>query len=198
MAPKSEEQYKEIREKRKAEILSVALQLFAKQGYHRTSISEIAQKAGISKGLLYNYFKDKKDLLIQVSVFTIEQTAEGIFSVLKNPENQLPPQQLIIKGIDLYFEMLQQQAHLWKLSMSLALQVSDIPEIHRLMNQTFQRFFDEIEQMLSAINIPGAKGKAKLLAAQLDGIALHYFALGKDYDLNEVKQELIQTLLIKP
>jgi len=197
MSPKKEEDYQLIRNKRKEEILLVALKLFAKQGYHATSISEIATKANISKGLLYNYFKNKKDLLLQVSIYSINTSANEIFSVLKDSNNTLSPPEKIKQGIELYFEMLVKQADLWKLSMSLALQISDIPEIHQLMNDTFHRFFAEIEEMLKPMNIPDAGGKAKLLAAQLDGIALHYFALGREYNLTEIKIALLETLHIK-
>ena len=197
MAPKNEEQYQKIRQKRKEKILEVALQLFANQGYHRTSISDIATKAKISKGLLYNYFKNKKDLLLQVSIYSLEATADEIFSILKNPSNHLSPPEKVKQGIDLYFDMLIKQADLWKLSMSLALQIADMPEINLLMNKAFQQFFSEIEEILQKMNIPDASGKAKLLAAQLDGIALHYFALGKEYDLKEIKQALLETLHLK-
>jgi AcrR family transcriptional regulator len=49
---------------RKAELTKqVALKLFAAKGYAATSINDIAQTAGISKGLMYNYFKSKEDVL---------------------------------------------------------------------------------------------------------------------------------------
>ena len=43
--------------------MSVALKLFAEKGYHATSISQIAAKAKVSKGLMYNYFEAKKNYL---------------------------------------------------------------------------------------------------------------------------------------
>ena len=46
--------------------MSVALKLFAEKGYHATSISQIAVKAKVSKGLMYNYFSSKEDLLDEI------------------------------------------------------------------------------------------------------------------------------------
>lgn len=43
-------------------ILSVAKELFATKGYSATGIREIAEKAGLSLGNFYNYFKNKEDL----------------------------------------------------------------------------------------------------------------------------------------
>ena len=55
MAPRTEQQFEEIRESKKKLILETALELFASEGFHTTPISRIASEAGISKGLLYNY-----------------------------------------------------------------------------------------------------------------------------------------------
>src|SRR5660397_145107 len=63
MSPRSAKQFKEIRKEKKDLIMEVALELFAENGFHATSISQIAKKAGISKGLPYNYFESKKELL---------------------------------------------------------------------------------------------------------------------------------------
>jgi AcrR family transcriptional regulator len=61
--PRTKEQNEAIRSERRQLILSAALKLFAEKGYSATSIDQIAQAASISKGLLYNYFKSKEELL---------------------------------------------------------------------------------------------------------------------------------------
>ena len=63
MSPRTEQQYVEIRESKKKLIMDTALELFASEGFHTTPISKIAAAAGISKGLLYNYFDSKEDLI---------------------------------------------------------------------------------------------------------------------------------------
>ncbi|MDR1653742.1 MAG: TetR/AcrR family transcriptional regulator, partial [Prevotellaceae bacterium] len=61
--PRTKEQYEKIRNEKRQLIKQTALSLFADKGYDATSISEIAKKAGISKGLMYNYFTSKEELL---------------------------------------------------------------------------------------------------------------------------------------
>lgn len=64
MSPRTKVQFEKIRQKSRENIENIALELFALKGYHATSISQIAERAGISKGgLLYNYFKSKEQLL---------------------------------------------------------------------------------------------------------------------------------------
>ena len=66
MCPKSKIQFEEIRRERRGLIMDTALRLFAEKGYHQTSISQIAREAGMSKGLMYNYFDSKEALLGEI------------------------------------------------------------------------------------------------------------------------------------
>jgi len=63
MSPRTSKQYKEIREEKIALIMDTALEHFANEGYYTTTINHIAKHAGISKGLMYNYFESKEALL---------------------------------------------------------------------------------------------------------------------------------------
>ncbi|MEU9603630.1 TetR/AcrR family transcriptional regulator [Streptomyces sp. NPDC048057] len=47
-------------------LLATATRLFAEQGYDRTSVQEIVEAAGVTKGALYHYFGSKEDLLQEV------------------------------------------------------------------------------------------------------------------------------------
>lgn len=69
---------KDIQEK----IIEVALDEFLKYGYDKTTIRKIINKAEISIGNFYNYFKNKKDLfcqIVQPVLFKIENLKEGFF-----------------------------------------------------------------------------------------------------------------------
>lgn len=56
-----------IREKKKQNtrkaIMQAAVQLFSEKGFEKTSIEELARKAGIGKGTIYSYFQTKSDIL---------------------------------------------------------------------------------------------------------------------------------------
>ena len=63
MSPRTPKQFEDIREEKKTLIMDVALEHFAREGYHSATITHLARHAGISKGLMYNYFDSKKALL---------------------------------------------------------------------------------------------------------------------------------------
>jgi AcrR family transcriptional regulator len=53
-------------ERRTEQVVSAAVKCFAANGYHATTIKEIAETAGVSPGLIYSYVKDKEELLLLV------------------------------------------------------------------------------------------------------------------------------------
>jgi AcrR family transcriptional regulator len=63
MSPRTAKQYEEIRKDKQELLKATALRLFSANGYQATPISVIAKEASISKGLMYNYFESKEDLL---------------------------------------------------------------------------------------------------------------------------------------
>lgn len=58
----SEPRFQRRKEDRPAEITDAAMRTFAEKGYDATRVDDVARRAGVSKGLLYLYFKTKEEL----------------------------------------------------------------------------------------------------------------------------------------
>ena len=56
-------------QKTKEKLLTAAIAMYAKSGYHSTTVDEIAAEAGVSTGIAYRYFRNKKDLLLSALEF---------------------------------------------------------------------------------------------------------------------------------
>jgi TetR/AcrR family transcriptional regulator, fatty acid metabolism regulator protein len=69
---------------REAGILDVAAQLYASRGYESVSMSDVARAAGLSEGTLYNYFRDKTDLVVSVGLVALEANIAGAAAITKN------------------------------------------------------------------------------------------------------------------
>ena len=52
--------------RRREQIVAAATKLFSRQGYYKTTVKEIAQEADVSPGLIYQYVRDKDDILLLV------------------------------------------------------------------------------------------------------------------------------------
>ncbi len=69
--------------KKKEKIIESGFNLICKNGYYNTNTAEIAQAAGVSTGIVYQYFKDKHDILIE----GLEKYGDDIFfPILKNKD----------------------------------------------------------------------------------------------------------------
>lgn len=69
---------------REAGILSVAEDLFLRNGYENTSMAAVAAAAGLSEGTLYNYFRNKNDLVIRAGLAALERRVEAAQQAVKD------------------------------------------------------------------------------------------------------------------
>ncbi|HEX4107553.1 MAG TPA: TetR/AcrR family transcriptional regulator [Solirubrobacteraceae bacterium] len=63
-------------------IVDAAIELFAAQGYHATTINEIGLRAGVQRGALYHHIKAKEDLLHEVLTQHVEAVLEAAQAIV--------------------------------------------------------------------------------------------------------------------
>ena len=83
-------------------IIQTALQLFATQGFHKTTIPDIAGKLKMSVGNLYNYFSSKDILAQEIIKYTSESLGEKIREV---NETDASTEEKIYQIVTIYFTM---------------------------------------------------------------------------------------------
>jgi len=143
MSPRTTQQFQEIREDKMALIMDVALQHFANEGYFRTTISHLARHAGISKGLMYNYFESKEALLKAI----IHKSVNEIFRYLDmNRDGVLSEEEFefFIRKIDV---LLNEKRYFWRLLLQLFVQ-NDVRE-------QFFKAFPESDSLIHPGHEPG-------------------------------------------
>lgn len=98
---------------KKEKIIEAGFELICKKGYYNTNTAEIAKKAGVSTGIVYQYFKDKHDILIDA----LKKYGDNIFyPMLDVPLKKFDKKDLsvVIRKMIKSFEMnhkLSQSAH---------------------------------------------------------------------------------------
>ncbi len=98
--------------------MDVALEHFAGQGYHNTTITHIAKHAGISKGLMYNYFESKEELLTEIISRAMGEISH-YFDPDKDGSLSEEEFELFIRK---YFILLREKLSFWRLFFQLMLQ----------------------------------------------------------------------------
>jgi AcrR family transcriptional regulator len=73
----------ELVQRRRSQIVAAAVELFAHQGYYRTTMLDVARKAGVSAGLIYQYVSDKDDVLLLALLSVLESYKEEIPAALE-------------------------------------------------------------------------------------------------------------------
>lgn len=91
MKPKKERTEKEIA------IILAASEVFSEKGFYQTTVEEVAKKAGIGKGTIYLYFKDKEDLFSEMLSYHFCELSQEMDRILKTKKPILEKLKEIIK-----------------------------------------------------------------------------------------------------
>ena len=186
--PRTEEQFEEIRDRRRSQIMDTALELFASEGYFTTSISRIAQKAGISKGLMYNYFESKEDLVVEI----IDKGRMLLMDSFDADRDGKLSGEEFEYHIRENFRLLNEHPDYWKLYFAILLQ----PAVFRLVKDRItghmprQRAIFETYFQDKGVKDPSAE--AHYLDALFDGICLNYTMNPESFPLDRMQEMLIQ------
>ena len=109
MSPRTQKQFEEMRESRRLQIMEAALEVFAMEGYGHCSISKLASHAGISKGLMYNYFESKEALLTAI----IEQGLSEIMNLFDPNHNGVLESEEFVDFIRKTFKAMREHQEFW-------------------------------------------------------------------------------------
>ncbi|MFK7984333.1 MAG: TetR/AcrR family transcriptional regulator [Saprospiraceae bacterium] len=190
MATKAKKRFKEMRQRSEEKILNTALELFATNGYKNTSISGIAKKAEISKGLMYNYFESKQALLRAI---ISKALAEGHDLVQHAMEDYASPilelEHLVLDT----FEHVKNNFQFWKLLTSLTHQQDIMTSVQDLVEKEKNWSIQKGIELFTKLKAPNPMQSAFLLGAAMDGIMLHYIHLGDEYPIDEMAKALVET-----
>lgn len=180
--PRTAKQLEEIRKDRKKAIMDTALSEFASHGYESTSISRIAKKAGVSKGLMYNYFESKEELLASI----MEEGFEDMLPLIDPNHDGVLTKDEFVFLIDESFRLMKEKISFYRLYFSLIMQPTVSKLFAEKLNQVAEPF---IQLFVDYYTKKGSKNpmiEAVMIGAVLDGIGFNYAFNADVYPLDEV------------
>ena len=141
-------------EARRAQLLSVAREVFAEDGYPGAAMEKIAQRAGVTKPVLYQHFEGKKELYLALldsdMSRLLAQVSGAIESAHDNPSR-------IRKGLAAYFNYIEANVDSFRLLFRETMGAD--PEFR----ESIDRFHDAAATSIGAI-ISDETGKSLELA----------------------------------
>lgn len=164
---------------KKQRIIDAAYEIFSEVGFYNANTTDIAKRAGVSTGIVYGYFSDKRDILIYVIEIYMNKVSDPLKAYLAKISSPVDFESLIIGFLDLAIELHKSNANIHNILHSLSITDKEI-------NQRFMVLEDNITLYVSkALNesgliIDGLKEKVHIAMNLVQSFAHEYV-----YDCHE-------------
>ena len=153
------------RRERRAQLLDSALEVFVAQGYHAAAMDDIADRAGVSKPVLYQHFPGKLDLYLALLDASCDAIIDNCRRALASTSDN---KQRVAATVDVFYDYVARDTGAFRLVFE-----SDLTNEPAVREQV-ERVTTECADMIAAVihedtGLPDAA--CRLLAASLVGMA---------------------------
>jgi AcrR family transcriptional regulator len=112
-------------EQRRAQLLAIGAELFARRPYEEVSIDEVAEIAQISCGLLYHYFPSKRAFFLAI----VEEESAKLLRA-SSPDPSLPPLDQVRAGLEVYIDYAERHPDSFRVAQHAAITDHDLHRLH--------------------------------------------------------------------
>ncbi|MEW6556327.1 MAG: TetR/AcrR family transcriptional regulator [Elusimicrobiota bacterium] len=176
---------------KRQKILSAAVQVLNQKEYYKCPIDEIAKNAGVAKGTVYLYFKDKDDLYFSVLVNLIDKTIDIAENVQKNNLSAKRQLFLLLQRIS---DFIGTYRYLF-----LSIRQEAKPPLKGKLHDRFHKKIGELIKVISAIIERGIKTK-ELKSYPCIAVAMVFLSLTSiiAHQKIEIEKHKVQKIDISP
>jgi len=125
-------------------ILDAALDAFAEGGYEETTLDEVAERAGVSKALIYEHFPSKRDLYREILETWVGELLGRVLAAATGAGER--SEDRLVAGLDGFLIFVEERRDAWRLLIR-----------HRAsddVSETFDRLFEEVARIIGALMAP--------------------------------------------
>ena len=176
-----------MREASRRRILKAAMRHFATHGYAGTSIRTISRSAGISVGLVYNYFPTKADLLGAL----FEESMGDVRASFASADAASTPTERIERLVRSAFEILDANRDFWRLSYGVRMQPAVVKGLGKRLQSWMKAIQSTLARYLEEAGSERPELDAALLFALIDGVSQQYVLDPRNYPLDEVADRIV-------
>jgi AcrR family transcriptional regulator len=108
--------------RRRSQLLEVALERFGADGYHGTSMEQIADRAGVTKPVLYQHFGSKRTLYLELLETVGRELLDGVREAVAAEDD---PYQRVLAGFRAYFRFVCERTSAFQLLFGSGARLSD-------------------------------------------------------------------------
>jgi AcrR family transcriptional regulator len=185
--PRSAVLNERMREESRERILAAALEVFASHGFGGASMRMIAERAGISPGLIYAYFPAKDALLEALFARSMTDVRASFEAADAEPD----PRRRIERLVHASFEILARNMDFWRLSYGVRMQAAVISGLEPGLAAWQANILKKLTGYLRGAGVREPALEARLLFAEIDGVAQHFVLDPERYPLRRVLERLV-------
>ncbi len=178
---------------RRAAILDAARGAFADSGYHETSLDAVAERAGVSKALLYEHFASKRELYVAMLEMHVHELVERISGAVAAAE---PGEPRMRAGLEAFFGFVEERRGAWRIMFRNA----GDPDVSVRLDLLRDEVAAAIVQLMSeeatakGLDFPKMPQTVEMIAQQLVG-AMQSLADWWDLHRDVPRQEVLQVAM---
>ena len=150
---------------RRRQLLDAAMEVFVARGYHAAAMDEIADRAGVSKPVLYQHFPGKQELYLALLDQSVDRLVEAVAAALRSTADN---RQRVNATFAAYYEYIAEHTGTFRLVFESDL-ISE-PAVRERLESVEQRCADMISQVIKE-DAGLADDEAHLLSIGLLGMA---------------------------
>ena len=192
--PRSPEQFEALRAESRERLERAALRVFARSGYAAASVRDVASEAGVSLGLLYNYYEGKRGLLVAI----FERSMADVGASFAEAEGKGSPEERLARLIRSAFRIVREHREFWMLLYGLRYQGDVADDLSDYLAEWTAMIHKTLAAHLRALGHSRARANvlARVAFAAIDGASQHYVLDPDGYPVDAVGRELMA--LLKP
>ena len=180
---------------KKKKIIEAAYDIFSEVGFYNTNTTDIAKKAGVSTGIVYGYFSDKRDILLYVIDIYIEKVSEPFKNYVSKITAPLDFNNVVTDLLNLTMETHKSNANIHNILHSLAVTDTEINQKFLILedNITFS-ISDKLKDL--GLCADSLKEKVHVAMNSIQSFAHEYVYDKHDYiDYEKMKSVVIQMVV---
>ena len=179
------------RHERRRQLLDAALEVFVAQGYHAAAMDEIAERAGVSKPVLYQHFPGKLELYLALLDESVDTLVETVRDALRSNTD---PKQRVAATFGAYFEYVGGQGQAYRLVFESDL--SNVPDVRERLDLVQRQCAEMVSQAVKQ-DAGISDDEAHLLSVGMVGMAqvtARYWLSARDHISREAAEQLVARL----
>jgi AcrR family transcriptional regulator len=168
--------------------MDTALELFAENGFHATSMSQVAKKAGVSKGLAYNYFESKQEILDEI----IKTGFDSIYSHFDLNHDGILTRDEFEHFIRNSFKAIGKNQKFWKLYSAIIMQSNITESMMEKYGDRSQLIMQMLNQFIKTMGSKDPEGDLLIISSLVKGALLVVISAPDFFPLEQLEDKVTE------